>query len=102
MPRPKRHHFVPKWYLERFTDPTSGVVHAYDKTTETYRTPKPKNVMVIKDYNRQKHAPEGIDPDILETMLGSSVEPRTKDAFKKLLNHPRALTPDDSGWMLPY
>jgi hypothetical protein len=102
MPRPKRHHFVPKWYLEEFTDPKSGILHAYDKTTEIYWTPKPKNVMVIKDYYQQKHASESIDPDILETMLGSSIEPRAKDAFKKLLNHPRDLTPDDSGWMLPY
>ena len=52
MPRPKRHYFVPQWYLERFTDPKSGVLHAYDKTSETYWTPKPKNVMVIKDYHR--------------------------------------------------
>jgi Protein of unknown function (DUF4238) len=102
MPRPKRHYFVPTWYLERFTDPKSGFLHAYDKTAETYWTPKPKNVMVIKDYYQQKHAPEGIDPDILETMLGSSIEPEAQRAFKKLLSRPGELTPDDSARMLTY
>lgn len=58
--------------------------------------------MVIKDYNRQKHTPEGIDPDILETMLGTSIEPEAQGAFKKLLSQPAELTPDDSARMLTY
>jgi hypothetical protein len=25
----KQHHFVPRWYLEGFTDQNSGLIHAY-------------------------------------------------------------------------
>ena len=67
MPRPKRHHFIPKWDLERFRDRKSDFLHVYDKIMGTYWTPKPKNIIAFKDYYQQKHAPGGIDSNILET-----------------------------------
>ena len=51
--------------------------------------------MVIKDYYQQKHAPEGIDPDILETMLGSSIEPEAQLDFCPLY------LPTITGWGNP-
>lgn len=102
MPRPKRHHYVPRWYLKGFVDPQSGCLHAYDKVSGNYWTPKPKNVMVIKDYYQQMHAPDGIDPDIFEKMLGSELEPEAQRGFKKLLNLPPKFTEKDTSNILTY
>jgi uncharacterized protein DUF4238 len=102
MPRPKRHHFVPESYLEGFIDSESGCLHAYDKTTKKYWTPKPKNVMVIKDYYQQTHVSDGIDPDIFEKILGESLENQAKIAFRKLLNPPLSFTEDDTAYILKY
>jgi Protein of unknown function (DUF4238) len=102
MPRPKRHHYVSRWYLEGFVDPQSGCLHAYDKTMKIHWTPKPKNVMVIKDYYQQNHAPGGIDPDILEKMLGSWLELEAQRGFKKLLNPPPNFTENDTAHILAY
>jgi hypothetical protein len=102
MTRPKRHHYVPKWYLERFVDPQSGCLHAYDKTTTKHWTPKPNNVMVMKDYYQQKHVPNGVDPDILERMLGGWLEPEAQQAFQKLLNPPVNFRAEDTSHILAY
>src|SRR6266850_1363280 len=101
MPRPKRHHFVPRSYLEGFVDPESGCLHAYDKVSGNYWTPKPKNVMVIKDYYKQQ-VPDGIDPDILEKKLGESLESEIKSSFSKLVNNPCTLTNEDTANILTY
>ena len=101
MKRPKRHHFVPRWYLEGFVDPRSGFLHVYDKTTRAFRTQKSAEVMVINNYYQQKHAPDGVDPDILERLLGSWLEPKAKSAFKKLLNQ-QPLTEEDTAHILAY
>jgi hypothetical protein len=102
MPRPKRHHYVPESYLEGFIDPESGCLHAYDRVSRNYWTPKPHNMMVIGNYYTQKHAPAGADPDVLEKGLGEWIEPKVKNSFSKLLNDPHALTKEDNSIILTY
>jgi Protein of unknown function (DUF4238) len=102
MPRPKRHHYVPEWYLKGFPDPQSGCLHAYDKTTKKYSTPKPKNIMVIRDYHKQAHVPDGVDPDIFEKGLGSWIESTVKNSFLKLVNDPTTLTNEDNSNIITY
>jgi hypothetical protein len=77
MSNPKRHHFVPKWHLERFAD-RDGFLHIYDKAKGLWRRQKPQQVMTVNRYYRQNWAPEGIDPDILEKSMGAKQEPEQR------------------------
>jgi hypothetical protein len=102
VPRPKRHHIVPESYLNGFVDPESDCLHAYDKISGNYWTPKPWNVMVIGNYYRQNHAPEGVDPDVLEKGFGSWIESIVKNSFSKLVNNPHTLTNEDTSNIITY
>jgi Protein of unknown function (DUF4238) len=101
MPRPKRHHYIPEWYLKGFVDPRSGCLHAYDKVSGKYWTPKPDNVMVIKDYYKQ-HVPDGIDPDILEKELGKWLDQEAKKSLEKLRTQPNGMTANDTAYICTY
>lgn len=98
---PKKHHFVPRWYLKRFTD-SSGFLHIYDQKKDVFRKHKPENLMVIGNYYRQAWAPPGIDPDILEKRLGELIEPNAQRAFDKLLKRGGDLTNDDTAAICVY
>jgi hypothetical protein len=102
MQRPKKHHIVPRWYLEGFTNPNSGFIHVYDRITKKYRAQKPDKVMKINKYYRQEWVPERIDPDILEKLAGEIIEPQTKNAFKRLLKMPRDFTAEETAIILMY
>ena len=41
--------------------------------------------MVINNYYRQLWAPKGTDVNILESLLGSTIEPNTKHVFEKII-----------------
>lgn len=102
MQNPKQHHFVPRWYLEGFTNPQSGLIHVYDRLTKKFRAQKPAKVMRINKYYRQEWAPEGIDPNILERLAGEVIEPKAKHAFKRLLTMPSDFTPEETSIILIY
>jgi len=102
MENPKHHHFVPRWYLEKFTDPHSGFLHVYDRKTEAWRKQKPDKLMKINRYYKQSHVPDGIDPYILERGFGSWLEPKAKDALDKLLYSPSELDAEDSAIIMLY
>lgn len=102
MPRPKRHHYVPESYLKGFVDPESNCLHAYDRVSGNFWKPKPQEMMVIRNYYTQKHAPTGADPDVLEKGLGGWIESMIKGSFSKLLNDPHALTKEDTANILTY
>jgi hypothetical protein len=102
MPRPKQHHYDPKWYLKGFIDPQSDCVHAYDKTTKKCWPSNPKNVMGEINYYQQKHAPDGVDPDVLEKWLSEELEPKAEISLKKLRTRPKELTPEDIAYLLTY
>lgn len=96
-----RSHFVPKWYLKKFTDTASGFLHIYDKINEMWRKQKPEKVMRIKNYYKQNWAPKGIDKNILENIY-SNIEGHAKDAFSKLISNPKTLVIKDFLFMLHY
>jgi len=83
--RPKKHHFVPRWYLQEFVNASSGFLIVYDKCGGAWRRQKPKEVMVINNYYRQLWAPDGTDPDVVEIILGQMLEPNAKRAIGKLI-----------------
>jgi len=100
--RPKQHHFVPKWYLDRFTDLKSGLIHVYDRSTAEFRMQKTDKVMKRNKYYRQEWASAGTDPDILEKRFGEFLEPKAKDSFDRLLTMPSDFTPDETALILSY
>lgn len=83
---PKRHHYVPKWYLSNFINPSDGFLEVYDKIRNIWRRQKPKEVMVINNYYRQLWAPHGTDVNILEEIFGRTIEPNAKDVFDKIID----------------
>ena len=82
---PKKHHYVPRWYLANFVNTSDGFLEVYDKSRNTWRRQKPSGVMVINNYYRQLWAPPGTDVNILESLLGSTIEPTTKQVFEKII-----------------
>lgn len=100
MSKPKRHHYVPRWYLEGFTDDT-GFVHVYDRGRKLWRRERPHQVMIINNYYRQEWAPAGVDVNVLEKMFGTLVEPKGCESFNKLLKRGH-LDTNDFAAMLTY
>ena len=101
MSNPKRHHFVPKWHLEKFVD-DDGFLHIYDKTADLWRRQKPKQVMTVNKYYTQEWAPAGVDPNILEKSMGTKLEPQAKNAFERLLARTQNISDDESAAILVY
>jgi hypothetical protein len=102
MDRPKRHHIVPSSYLKRFAEEDSGLVYILDLKKREIRKQKPEKIMSIKDYYRQKHAPEGVDENVLEKTFGSFLEAEAKPAIDKLIDDPRELNEKDIAILLSY
>ena len=102
MSNPKRHHFVPVAYLNKFTDRKSGFLHVYSKRQKHFRKQKPDQVMVRNKYYHQDWAPEGIDKNILEKKLGREIEPNGLASLDKLVKEPEKLSDTDTANMLVY
>lgn len=98
---PKQHHYVPKSYLARFSD-AAGFLHVYDQRSTQFRRQRPKEVMRINAYYRQSWAPEGIDPNVMETTLGEWLEPEGKTSLDRLIAAPETLTDDDTATLFAY
>ena len=58
--------------------------------------------MKIRYYNRQPWAPQGVDPNILETGLGNDLERKAKYAIDRLIDDPASLDEDDIVTLLTY
>jgi hypothetical protein len=58
--------------------------------------------MVIGDYNRQKHAPIGVDQDNLEKWLANFLEPKAAISIEKLRTRPNELTWEDIAYLVVY
>lgn len=101
MKNPKRQHFVPRAYLETFTD-SDGFLHLYSKGSDLWYRQKPIKAFVRSKYYRQEWAPDGTDPNILERKLGEDFEPKGLATLKKLVTCPESLTDDDTAFMLTY
>jgi hypothetical protein len=100
--RPKRHHYVPEWYLEQFTDTKTGKVTICDLKKKKWREQIPNEIMCIKHHNRQEWVPKGVDPNIFENAIGEKIENPAKTSFKKLIENPRTLSSDDMALMITY
>jgi hypothetical protein len=98
---PKMHHFVPRWYLTRFTD-GGGFLHLFDRSSRSFRRQRPKEVMKINSYYRQDWVPPGVDPNILEKGLGEWLESIAKESIDRLIHRPANLTDDDAATLLFY
>jgi Protein of unknown function (DUF4238) len=98
---PKKHHFIPRSYLARFTD-TSGFLHVFDRTSDQWRRQQPKEVMHIRDYYRQEWAPAGVDQNIFEKSLGEWLENTAKNAVDCLILAPSNLTEQYFAMFLVY
>ena len=96
MTKPKRHHFVPKAYLENFKNPVDGFLYVYDKISESYRKQRPSQVFVRNKYYQQSWVPAGIDENIFEKKLGSEFEPKGLNSLQKMIDQPTTLTDDDT------
>jgi hypothetical protein len=99
--RAKNHHYVPRSYLARFAD-DQGFLHVYDRAAKELRKQRPKEVMKINSYYRQEWAPEGVDPNVLETSLGEWLEAEAKNAIDKLHSIPEELDAQDIANLLIY
>jgi hypothetical protein len=99
--RAKNHHYVPKFYLEKFTN-DEGFLSIYDDASSSFRRQRPKEVMKINSYYRQEWAPEGIDKNILESTLGEWLESESKHAIDKLLLEPKQLNEKDLANLILY
>jgi hypothetical protein len=101
MSRPKSHHFVPRSYLSRFTDP-DGFLHVYELSSKSFRRQRPTQVMKINAYYRQEWAPAGTDPDLFEKGLGEWLEGEAKQNIDKLILTPSTLTDQELAEFLVY
>lgn len=99
---PKRHHFVPESYLNGFAEEGTDFLNVYSKSSGLWRRQKPNQVMVRNKYYRQEWAPEGVDKNILEKTLGSTVEPNGITSLRKLVSAAETLDDDDTASILAY
>jgi hypothetical protein len=80
MPEPKRHHYLPEFYLRGFARDEKFCV--FDRKRGQYRTQTPKNTGVEKDFY-QFLDKEGLPTNILETDL-SKIEGEAKSIIRRL------------------
>ncbi len=82
MNTPKRHHYVPRFYLKHFTD-ADGFIWAYDRKTKEYRRQSIKNTAVQQNYYKVR-TKNGDDAGI--ERLFSLIEGNAAKAIKKIKN----------------
>ncbi len=99
---PKRHHVVPKAYLEGFTEPDTGFLNIYSKRGNMWRRQKPKQVMVRNKYYHQDGVPDGVDNNILEKVIGEGLEPDGLAALSKLIEKPDDMSGEDISKVIDY
>src|SRR5690606_20290023 len=78
---PRRHHFLPQSYLERFTN--DGVLWLLDRTQDAIRAQTPINTAVLRDYYTIVYG-SGAREHGLESVL-SEIESEAKHAVDVLL-----------------
>ncbi len=102
MTKPKRHHFVPKSYLEAFVEPESGFLNLFSKRAGLWRRQKPDQAMVRNKYYTQTWVPKGVNENVLELSLGSGLEPNGISALRKLVTNPAGLNDTDFEHAIAY
>lgn len=78
---PKRHHYLPQFYLRNFTD-NKGLLWVFDRGTNEYRQQHPVNTALQNDYYTFRDKDEQKHAEIEE--LFSSIEGKAKPVIDKL------------------
>lgn len=87
--------------MGRFTD-SEGFLNVWDSPRSQLRRQRPAEVMKIRNYYHQPWAPQGVDPNIMETALGQDLEGKATDAINRLINDPTSLDDHDTTTLLVY
>jgi hypothetical protein len=85
----RKHHFVPRCYLARFTDSgtSEGRLCVFDLAASRLFQEKPKNVAKEIDFNRVDI--EGQPPDVLESAFGELVEAKAASVIRQICDEDR-------------
>lgn len=81
MSEPKRHHYLPQFYLEQFC--RDGAFWVYDRDTSEFRRQTPKNTAIISHYYSVEDG-DGNKRTGIESLL-SQIEGRAKSIMGKLV-----------------
>ena len=82
---PKRHHYLPKFYLNKFCNCKSGFLWVFDRQKNEYRQQKPVNTAVKRRYYTITDS-KGIYHNDIEKVL-SKVEGESKSILDKIEQH---------------
>lgn len=85
-PRPKKQHYVPRFYLEHFTD-SNGMVWAYDLQTDEIRTGTPENTAIETNFYSVIND-DGVYNDEIENWL-QGVEGKASELYPRVLRGER-------------
>lgn len=89
----RRHHTVPRFYLERFACPhRKGRLLVLDASTRKHFHAKPEDVAVERDFNRVEA--DGVEPDALEAALGE-IESEFSQAVRRTVDGKRFASEED-------
>jgi hypothetical protein len=95
--KPKRHHYVPQSYLQRFVDQTDGMLWVFDKKESEARKQKPINTAVEGHYYSVIDD-EGCKDPWIETDLTSPVDGIANPILERWAQDPKAtITPNEKG-----
>lgn len=92
---PRRHHYLPEFYLGKFTnrgDATDMLFVVDVERQKTWRQ-KPKELANIRDFYRIDV--EGLDPFLVEKELSSKIETKAASVIADLEKNPRLPTGED-------
>lgn len=98
MSKPKRHHYVPRFYLDHFTN-KEGFLWVYDRKTDEYRKQKPSDTAVQKNYYAIQNKDGGKDMGVEE--LFSVIEGEADAIIKKILSG-KTITQEEKGKLSVY
>lgn len=85
MNRPRRHHFVPRFYLDGFCADDARTLAVYDRVRNAYREQRPAEVAHRRDFYAYEDDQGNLVFDI-ETALGE-VETAANGAIQRIENH---------------
>jgi hypothetical protein len=91
---PKRHHYIPKFFLERFC--RDGMLWVYDRESNEFRHQSPVNTAVIGDYYAAVGEEGGKNLDA-ENLL-SRIETAARPVLEKV-DAGQELTSEDRQWL---
>ena len=83
MSQPKRHHYVPRFYLKNFVN-DKGYLWVYDRQEDTYSEQRPEHTAVQKDYYTIKDKHGNKDTEIEK--LFSMIESKASAVIKKIVS----------------